>query len=270
MSSAYLYKILQRQLKFRNPNHLLELPRTFLFSFEEERSAKNYIELLKKNKISFTYPGDSDYPEQFRKMKEPPLFFEYQGLPHWKKTSFISIVGSRNISLLTESWLKNHISDFIIKKRLGVVSGGALGVDQAAHLIAIKKERPTLFVLPSGLNCLYPNNLKDFFNLDSNQLATFVSEFEVNQKINKSHFYYRNRLIAAFGNLTLVAQATLKSGSLLTVHHCLENGRPVLTVPSHPEVVGFEGNLKLMADGAYAISNSEQLLDFWNAEVWSS
>lgn len=270
MRSAYKYKILQRKLKFRNPTNLLSLPEAFVFSAEDENSAKSYIARLDKNKINYACPEDQNYPSQFRKMKEPPLFFEYIGEPYWKKADLISIVGSRNISNLTECWLNNHIAKFILKKNAVVVSGGAIGVDQAAHLVAIKNKLPTLFILPSGLNCLYPRNLEDFKRFEQSNLCTFVSEFELDQNVNKSHFYFRNRLIAALGCITLVAQATLKSGSLLTVHHCLENGRPVLTVPAHPEILGFEGNLKLMAEGAYSVSDFEQLLDFWNAEVWSS
>jgi DNA processing protein len=73
-------------------------------------------------------------------------------------------------------------------------------------------------------------------------------------------------LIAALGELTLIVQASLKSGSLLTVHHCLENGKPLLVIPSHPEIIGFEGNLKLIREGAYPITSEQDLLDFWNAE----
>ncbi len=270
MTHAYLFKILQRQYKFRNPKHLVELPDEFQYSPEELISAKLYVEELSQRNISCTYPGHLFYPKAFYKMKEPPLFLEYQGSPFWCEFKFISIVGSRQISHLTESWLKKNIPEFINDARMGIVSGGAFGVDQLVHSIALKCEKPTLFVLPSGLENLYPAVLKKYKAKAYSEHCCFVSEFELGQRIHKSHFYFRNRLIAALGEMTLVAQATLKSGSLLTVHHCLEIGRPVLTIPSHPEISGFEGNLKLVSEGAYSVSNSEQLLDFWKAESWSS
>ncbi len=270
MKQAPLFKVLQRQYKFRNPKHLLELPTHFTFTADELNSAEQYVAVLKDKNISCTYPGDENYPDVFYKMKEPPLFLEFRGLPFWKDKKFIAVVGSRQMSGLTEGWLKKHIPDFLRAAEIGIVSGGAAGVDQLAHSLAIKNRHPTIVVLPSGLENLYPPTLEKFLLPAYAPYLCFISEFELNQRIHKSHFYFRNRLIAALGELTLVAQASLKSGSLLTVHHCLEIGRPVITIPSHPEIIGFEGNLKLVSDGAFPVAHSQQLLDFWKAESWSS
>ncbi|MBC7743325.1 MAG: DNA-processing protein DprA [Bdellovibrionaceae bacterium] len=270
MKQACLFKVLQRQLKFRNPKHLLKLPDDFSFTGSEANAAENYLARLIEKEIFFTYPGHRYYPAAFYKMKEPPLFLEYRGQPFWNNTKFIAIVGSRQMSNLTEGWLCKHIPNFIREAQIGIVSGGAMGVDQLAHSLAIKSQCPTLFVLPSGLEKIYPFSLNKYVDGPYNALICMMSEFELDHQIHKSHFYFRNRLIAALGEMTLVAQATLKSGSLLTVHHCLEFGRPVLTIPSHPEIIGFEGNLKLVNDGAYSVAHSQQLLDFWKAESWSS
>jgi DNA processing protein len=269
MNTHILFKILQRRLKFRNPNHLLEVPTDFKPTQAEVESAETYLHQLSEKNIRFTNPGEPDYPVAFRSMKEPPLFLEYDGPPLWLRSDFISIVGSRDVSGMTEAWMKSHVSNFITMASVGIVSGGAVGVDQLAHLLAIKAKSPTVFVLPSGLENLYPRSLHLFKNKNHSENCCFLSEFELDQKIHKSHFYFRNRLIAALSAMTLVTQASLKSGSLLTVHHCLENGRPVLVVPAHPEMLGFAGNAKLIRDGAYPASNSDDLLDFWKAELWS-
>ncbi len=270
METAVLFKIIQRRNKFRNPNHLIELPLNFIYTAEEYKSAKEYIQNLERYDINYSYPQRSNYPVEFLKMKEPPLFFEYRGAPLWNRINFLSVVGSRNIHSVTEQWLKQHLTDFIRSENVGVVSGGATGVDQLAHLIAIKNKVPTVFILPSGLLHLYPKSLLQIKNMGPNENVCFISEFEINQQLHKSHFYFRNRLIAALGKLTFVAQASLKSGSLLTVHHCLEMGKPVLTIPAHPEMNDFDGNLKLLFDGAYSIRNFEDLLDYWRAESWSN
>jgi DNA processing protein len=270
MNNAILFKIMQRKFKFRNPNHLLGLATNIVYTEDEYESAKNYVLSLKDYNINYSYPGHINYPLQFLKMKEPPLFFEYCGEPVWQQGAFLAVVGSREMHQSTESWLKQHLPDFLMHKVAGVVSGGARGVDQLAHTIAIKNQIPTIFVLPSGLLKLYPKSLEEIREHCMGLNVCFVSEFELQQRINKSHFYFRNRLIAALGEVTLVAQASLKSGSLLTVHHCLEMGKPVLTVPAHPEMLGFDGNLKLMFDGAYSVRNSSDLLDFWMAESCSN
>lgn len=266
---AMQFKVLQRKLKFRNPNHWVDIPSDIYFSRQDLLEAEKYLAELAHQKISCTYPGDHNYPLAFYQMKEPPLFLEYKGEASWLKTSFISIVGSREISSLTQQWMKNHIPSFVEQLSVGIVSGGARGVDQLAHLLSIKSNQPTVFVLPSGLHRLYPENLKDFWQLGDDSKICFLSEFELNQRVHKSYFYFRNRLIAALGGLTLVTQSSLKSGSLLTVHHCLENGKPVLVVPSHPELIGFDGNLKLLKEGAFPVQNNQDLLDFWNAESHS-
>lgn len=268
MKAAILFKIIQRQQKFRNSNNLLKIPDNFQYSDVEFNSASEYIVNLEKLGISYSFPGDEFYPSEFLKMNEPPLFFEYHGPALWKSNSFLSIVGSRQIHALSEQWLKEHLQQFTDQQVAGVVSGGALGVDQLAHLIAIKNNCPTIFVLPSGLLNLYPKSLEDIKRL-GNKNVCFISEFETHQKINKSHFYFRNRLIAALGKATLVVQASLKSGSLLTVHHCLDIGKPILTIPTHPAILGFEGNLKLIFDGAVMIRDFEDLRDFWCAENWT-
>jgi DNA processing protein len=270
MDRAILFKIMQRKYKFRNPKHLLGLATDFVYTENEYESAKKYILSLKDYKINYSYPEDINYPLQFLKMKEPPLFFEYYGEPVWQQGNFLAIVGSREMHQATESWLKQHLPDFLMNKLAGVVSGGARGVDQLAHIIAIKNQIPTIFVLPSGLLNLYPKSLEEIRHHCMGLNVCFISEFELQQRINKSHFYFRNRLIAAIGEATLVAQASLKSGSLLTVHHSLEMGKSVLTVPAHPEMQGFDGNLKLLFDGAYSVRNSIDLLDFWKAESWSN
>jgi DNA processing protein len=269
MQTAILFKILQRQLFFRNPDSLTALPHNMIYSESEYRGAREYIEELRANQISFTHPGHPDYPLMFLKMKEPPLFVEYRGEALWLKDDFISVVGTREPHALTESWMRRHLGSFLEQQQIGVVSGGARGVDQLAHLLAIKYKKPTVFVLPSGIENMYPRSLHDLAERYAEYPLCFLSEFELRQQIHRSNFYVRNRLIAALGALTLVVQADIKSGSLLTVHHCLEIGRTVATVCSHPEIQGFGGNLKLLHEGAYLTRNANDLRELWQAESWS-
>lgn len=270
MTEAIQFKILQRQLKFRNPNHLLTVPANLSWSRTEWTSAEDYVGSLYELGISWTYPGHSAYPNQFRKMKEPPLFLEYKGRPFWKDYLCLSIVGARKIHPLTKDWMMSEISPFLQKESICVVSGGAFGVDQWAHLISLKNNCPTIVVVPSGLVDMYPANLRSEIEKVNPAQVCFVSEFETKQPLRKSHFFFRNRLIAALGEMTLMTQADVKSGSLLTVHHALENGRPVLTLPAHPALLGFGGNLKLLQDGAGVVTNRLDLLQIWNGEIMAS
>lgn len=266
MNQAIHFKILQRQLNFRNPDSLLQIPEPFQFSRQEYLAAIDYLEVLKKHQISFTYPGAISYPQQFFRMKEPPLFLEYKGEPFWLKFQCIAVVGARKMHALTESWLNEHFAKYIEQEKICVVSGGAFGVDQMAHFVSIKQSVPTIVVVPSGLIKMYPPTLKDRLDRLGGHLVCYVSEFEVGQEISRHNFFARNRLIAAFGEMVLVAQADLKSGSLLTVLHALDFGRAVLTLPAHPQMLGFSGNIKLLQEGAFLISTSLDLHGIWRAE----
>ena len=270
MNEAILFKILHRQLKFRNPNHWLQRPAHFVYSAQEFNSAKNYLLSLDAAGISWTYPGHQNYPKQFTQMKEPPLFFEYKGRPLWTLQPCLSVVGTRQIHSQSQEWIKTQFVDFLKKEKVCVVSGGAYGVDQLVHQITLKEGGCTIVVVPSGLIDIYPGNLLTALRFFDFQQICFVSEFETGQTLHKSHFFYRNRLIAAFGVMTLMIQAEIKSGSLLTVHHALENGRQVLTLPAHPVTSGFSGNIKLLQDGAYLVSSSLDLLEIWNGEIMSN
>lgn len=267
MKDAVYFKILQRHHYYRNPNGTTSVPKDFEFTSEECESARQYIVALDASGISYCYPGHKYYPNVFMKMQEPPLFLEYLGQPYWMAHPMLSVVGAREIEEPTERWMRLHLAEFLKQEpEICIVSGGARGVDQMAHAISLKEKHPTLVVLPSGLDQLYPVELQNFRKINSKVPLTFISEFERHQQIQRAHFYFRNRLIAALGMCTLVTQASLRSGSMLTVHHCLQSGRPVVSVPAHPEMAGFGGNIKLLQEGAYIINSFGDLLDFWRAE----
>ncbi len=269
MNNAIIFKWLQRKFKFRNPESIMVPPQGLEISTCERNEILKYLEVLSENGIFWTYPSHIDYPLAFYKMKEPPLFIEYIGKPVWKQSSLISVVGSRKIHRLTQQWISTELTSFVEQARVSVVSGGAIGVDQASHLASLKAKLPTVVVLPSGLDQIYPTNLKQLKDEILFQGGCFLSEFEFNQQVRKNYFFLRNRLIAAFSEITLIVQATERSGTMLTVHHALEFGRPVLVVSSHAMIPEFSGNKKLIKEGALFIQDKDDLLEFWHAESWS-
>lgn len=269
MNKAILFKALQTRYKYRNPNYILNMPDSTVFSEKEISDAVNYLQRLERVGIRYTYPGEDNYPTAFYKMIEPPLFLEYMGSPCWKAMDFISVVGSRDCHDLTSHWLNTHLVHFLKLDYLGLVSGGAKGVDMKSHMACLRAGRPTVVVLPCGLNEMYPKEIKYIVTEILNSGGAIISEFEMDQKIHKSFFYFRNRLISAMGRMCLVAQAGIKSGTMLTVHHALQNGRPVAAIPSHPGLNEFAGNVKLINEGAFPITDCLSLYDFWRAEAWS-
>lgn len=272
MNQAILFKALQRSLGFRNPEALVKLTPDLgsQLSDQEIDSAEKYIRSLIEKKISFTYPGHEFYPSNFYKTLEPPLFLEYIGQPVWMTHDILSIVGSRKIHSYTQAWIQRELPIFLeAKPRVAIASGGAVGVDQCAHWATLKTLRATVVVLPCGIESLFPKNLNLMKDYVLEGGGCFLSEFEFNHQVRKHFFFFRNRLITNLSNITLIAQAEKKSGSFLTVHHALQNGRTMVTLPAHPEMSAFSGNLHLIKEGCFYVLTNKDLLNFWEAESWS-
>lgn len=272
MKQAILFKALQRSLGFRNPEAIIKITSKIALrvSVQELLSAERYLLSLADKGIKFTYPGHEAYPQSFYKMLEPPLFLEYLGKPAWLTHQALAIVGSRKIHSFTQAWIQREIPAFLeAKPAVAIVSGGAAGVDQCAHWAAVKVSCPTIVVLPCGIEKLFPQNLNKLKKYILESGGCFLSEFECDQSVRKHFFYFRNRLITNLSQLTMIAQAERKSGSFLTVHHALQNGRMMVTLPAHPEMSGFSGNLHLMREGCFYVLTNKDLLNFWEAESWS-
>ena len=259
MKKATLFKVLQRRNKFRNPKNLLSIPENLSYSSQEFLAAQRYLHGLELKKINFTYPGHENYPQAFLKMLEPPLFLEFIGEPVWNSRSTMSVVGSRKIHALSQLWMKEHLTKLIARTGVCVVSGGAIGVDLLAHTLAVMEQKPTIAVLPSGLSQLHPMDLRRLAPALLRSGGVLVSEFESDDTPRKENYFFRNRLIAAFGSMTLIIQAQQRSGTFLTVHHALQNGRPIMVVPAHPAIENFSGNLILLQDGAIAAYNADDV-----------
>src|SRR3954465_4812230 len=106
---------------------------------------------ISKYKIKTTTPGKADYPSGFMRLKDPPARLTYIGSPVWKTEACISIVGSREVHPLSIRWMNQYLAP-LAKKGLVFVSGGARGIDQAAHAVSLRCEKPTIAFLPCGLN----------------------------------------------------------------------------------------------------------------------
>lgn len=114
---------------------------------------------LQQQEVQFTFIGSESYPASFFAMPGAPLVLSYIGHPSWMRGACLSVVGSRDASPLSQQWMEEYFAEFLQQEKPVVVSGGARGVDQMAHQLALRNQCPTVVVLPSGLGCLYPANL---------------------------------------------------------------------------------------------------------------
>ena len=163
--------------------------------------------------------------------------------------------------------MEKEFSEFCEKQKPCVVSGGARGIDQKSHAMALRKSLPTIIVLPSGLGKLYPDSLKQWIGPVLDGGGCFISEYNFDQAMHKHLFHHRNRLIAALGKATLLVEARRRSGTLITAQQAIQLGRPVWVVPGHPHDPHFLGSLDLLAEGAVLIRDAQDLSIYFESEL---
>jgi DNA processing protein len=222
---------------------------------------------LKDLGVNFTYIGEQFYPVSFQNMPGAPLFLSYKGHPTWLWGRSLAVVGSRDASQLSHLWMEESFAEFLRQEKPVVVSGGARGIDQMAHQLALRNSCSTVVVLPSGLESIYPKTLEVWASKIIDGGGCFLSEYNYSDKMQKHFFHDRNRLIAGLGVMTLLVESRRRSGSLLTAQKTLELGKTVLIVPGHPCDNSHLGNLDLLSEGATPIRDADELSRYFRSEL---
>lgn len=218
--------------------------------FEGELQAKD---------ISIFVHGDEDYPARLSDLYDPPVVLFLLGDRSLMNSSImVSVVGTRRASsygLEVTRWICSAVA----ARKGVVVSGMALGVDGMGHRAALDAGGKTIAVLGSGVEICYPPSHFDLYNVIRRN-GLVVSEYRPEAQVAKHHFPERNRLIAALGDVTIVAQAGEKSGALGTAMSALDIGRDVYAVPGPITSKMFRGSNQLLFDGAIPLVDPEFMM----------
>lgn len=218
-----------------------------------------YLSLSERN-IRFILPFEKDYPKKLLNTVDYPFGIFVKGeIP--KSNKSVAVVGSRSASEYGISMAK-FIAKALAQNGVDIISGMALGVDTKAHEGAISGGGKTYAVLGSGINVCYPeSNFLLYNKLCSGNVGGVISEFPLCTNPLKINFPIRNRIISGLADITVVVEARLKSGSLITASHALEQGREVFALPGRITDCMSLGCNKLIADGAGIISSPADILE---------
>jgi DNA processing protein len=220
----------------------------------------NDLEWCERHNVKITRPGDNDYPRQFARQPYRPHFLFYWGHPVWNSSRpSISIVGSRQPSFAALEWMEQELTVFSKTEKMTIVSGGARGVDQKAHQIALRQNVPTVALIPSGLMHVYPDSFAEWIEPIVRGGGAVVSQFLPSQTMQKGFFHARNRLIAALSSTTLVIEARRQSGTMITARAAKNLDRSLGVVPTFPNEAGLGGLDLLRDDGAFMIRDALDL-----------
>ena len=192
--------------------------------------------------------SDPAYPERLRQLPDPPAFLSLYGAPdRLLDPAPIATIGSRRIPLHQARSATCFAQD-LVAHGATLVSGGALGMDAAAHRGALPGGQ-TIVVMPGGHGHWTPRANQALFDALLDAGALFVSEYPWTVSARRYHFPRRNRLIAALADALVLFKARPQSGSMWTVQAALELGRPVGVLPYEWDDQGARGGLKLVQEG---------------------
>jgi DNA processing protein len=203
--------------------------------------------------------SSEDYPSLLRDAQNPPAALFVAGDPDVLWSPQIAVVGARSSSGAGLANARVFARAFVMAGNV-VTSGMAEGVDGAAHDAALKAGGKTIAVLGTGPDLAYPRQHKELAQRIIRDGA-LVSEFPPGTPGRPEHFPSRNRLIAALSLGTLVIEAGLKSGSLITARLAAEQGREVFALPGSIHNPLARGCHKLIRDGAKLVESAEEVLE---------
>lgn len=225
-------------------------------SVYSKSAAESEIEKLNKNNSYLITYKDSKYSELLLQIHDFPPILSYKGnIDLLNSPKIIAIVGARNSSMNGRSFAAK-IAKELQTAGFVTASGLARGIDTVVHTSSIES---TIAVIAGGIDHIYPpENIKLFEEIAEKSLI--LSELPIGAKPLSQHFPQRNRIISGIARATVVIEAGLKSGSLITANCALEQNREVFAVPGFPLDPRCLGTNKLIREGAFLLESSNDII----------
>ncbi len=225
--------------------------------------AEKEIERAEKSGIRLIAYTDKQYPESLKQLNDaPPILYALGNIELLNYPLSVAIVGARNASINGRK-IASRIAYDLTENDVLTVSGMARGIDSAAHkgaMYAKNKLGPTIAVLGTGIDVIYPAENKDIYKMIAEQ-GLIISELPFGTAAQISTFPRRNRIISALSAGTLVVEASLHSGSLITAKYALEQGKDIFAVPGSPLENRSQGPNHLIKEGAVLTENADDILN---------
>ena len=221
--------------------------------------ATEILDLCERERIGILTYDEDAYPRALREIQKPPMLLYYRGnLPDFNRNLCVSIVGTRSMSAygLRQAY---KMSYELAMAGAIVVSGMAKGIDGVAAGAAIKAGGLTVAVLGCGVDIAYPTHHKPL-SIEIAKSGVVLSEYAPGTRPNSYHFPLRNRIISGLSQATVVVEAGIGSGSLITAKDAILQGREVFAIPANVGSKGADGTNGLLRDGAKMALSTDDVL----------
>ncbi len=227
---------------------------------------KVYEEVLRRG-IKFLTFDNPSYPYMLSQISNPPMVLYYKGdLVSCNLERTVAFVGSRRASLTGRDSVRRVITE-LGNTDICVISGLASGIDTVSHVSAINSSLKTIGVIASGLDYTYPSANKHLYEQIESGAGAVVTEYYPTFEPLKFRFPQRNRIVTGLSYGTVVGEAAMKSGALISANLTLEQGRELMCIPGAINNKNTEGIYHLIKNGATIVTSGEDILNALNWEV---
>lgn len=211
-------------------------------------------------KINSITPDKSKFLQRLGTIDKPPKSLYFIGKIPEKSAPSVAIVGTRKPTTYGQE-VAEQISYELAQAGVVIISGLALGIDSIAHRACLKAKRTTVAVLANGLDSVYPSRHKDLAREITAQGGALISEYSPGTPPLPHQFLERNRLVSGLADAVVIVEAAVRSGTLSTAVHALNQGKEVFAVPGNITSPLSIGCNQLIKQGATPLTTAQDVLD---------
>lgn len=230
-----------------------------ILSTDALAKAKDYLSFITKHQIEVLFYTDDNYPKRLKNCDDAPVLLYFKGKANFNQNKVVSIVGTRNATSYGKELCKKLI-EALLPYDVLIVSGLAYGIDVAAHKESLSLAIPTVGILGHGLDRIYPAAHKDI----ARKMVLnggLLTEFLPSTLPDKENFPKRNRIIAGISDVTIVVEASIKGGALITAEIANSYHRDVYAFPGRTTDPYSEGcNFLIKTNRAGLINHPKDLI----------
>jgi DNA processing protein len=233
-----------------------------------ERETLRELDRVDKLGIHLLTLLDEHYPVRLKAIYDPPPILYRKGDLKTQDQQAVAIVGARRATEYGR-WITEQITRGLVVRGFTIVSGMARGIDAYAHRAAVSAEGRTIAVLGCGVDVLYP---KENRLLRDEVIAhgCLLSEFPMGTAPHPNHFPQRNRIISGLSLGTVVVEAGLESGALITARYALDQNREVFAVPGNLGAKTSLGTNRLIKQGARLVESADDIVEELSPQLSSA
>ncbi|MBI1323764.1 DNA-protecting protein DprA [bacterium] len=215
--------------------------------------------LCRDHGVSILLQSDDDFPDVMREMPDCPAMLFVKGKIEPIDRLAVAVVGSRRSTAYGRR-MAEKLSSSLARSGMTVVSGLARGIDEAAHRGALAGGGRTLAVLANGLSKIYPPEMESLA-AEIVKHGALISEMPMGHPPLAELFIRRNRIISGLSLGVVVVEAALRSGSLSTARHAMEQNREIFAVPGPADSLTSQGCHRLIRDGAKLVETVDDIIE---------